>query len=365
MEVRYFKKDERQLLLSSIDRLWKRNHIYVRSPEVLEHLTLHTPYRSLDVGADNYSFLGMWDDSGEVVGLRGIIPQRLNFFGREYNSVTGTIWLMDNSGDKKYNGLRLFQCEAESRASMRIFIGLSDVALRLYKALGYKTIQDLPRWIAINKADDAQKVLLSSRISYFPKVKNLEMPLGHVAETDSLDGDEWDKYYNGIFAPHTVGTKRDYTFLKWRYLESPVLKYHFIALRDKRGKYCGLAVLRIEPILDGQYKIGRILEFMALNAQASFDLAKATIKFDEDVLAWDFYCLSGITAYGLEAVGFQRMPEWLDEAIMPTRFQPIDHERVKLNGAVYLPKPFWDKINPLGDGGWYITRGDADQDRAN
>ena len=59
MEVRFFKISERQLLLDSIDRLWKHDHIYVRNPAVLEHLVLNTPYRESFAGRENYSFLGM------------------------------------------------------------------------------------------------------------------------------------------------------------------------------------------------------------------------------------------------------------------------------------------------------------------
>ena len=81
MEVHFFKKSEKQLLLDSIDRLWRKNHIYVRSPEVLVHLVLNTPYRETAVGSDNYSVVGLWDDNGKVVGLKGTIPQKLNFLG--------------------------------------------------------------------------------------------------------------------------------------------------------------------------------------------------------------------------------------------------------------------------------------------
>ena len=181
---------------------------------------------------------------------------------------------------------------------------------------------------------------------------------------DEVDAEKWYDYYNNKLAVKTVGTKRDYCFLKWRYMESPVLKYNFITVADRRGNYCGLAVLRIEKIVGGK-KIGRILEFIAMTAVASIDLARAVVDFDRDVLMWDFYCLFDVTSYGLEVVGFRRMPEWLDAMVLPTRFQPIDYNCIKMNVAIYLEKHLWKQIKPLSDNQWYITRGDADQDRAN
>ena len=50
---------------------------------------------------------------------------------------------------------------------------------------------------------------------------------------------------------------------------------------------------------------------------------------------------------------------------MPTRFQPVDYENMKLNGAIYLNDSLKKKLNPLSQYQWYITKGDADQDRAN
>ncbi|MBQ9479166.1 MAG: hypothetical protein IJU71_06390, partial [Selenomonadaceae bacterium] len=97
MEVRFFRKSERELLIDSIDKLWRHNHIYVRKPEVLEHLVLNTPYREAFAGEQNYSFVGMWDDDGNVIGLQGFMPQKFNVFGEECNSSTGTVWYVNKA----------------------------------------------------------------------------------------------------------------------------------------------------------------------------------------------------------------------------------------------------------------------------
>ena len=80
---------------------------------------------------------------------------------------------------------------------------------------------------------------------------------------------------------------------------------------------------------------------------------------------WDFYCLSDATAFGLETVGFRRLPDWNERIIVPSRYQPIDHSIVKLNVAIHLDEEFRRFVDPMSSHQWYITKGDADQDRAN
>lgn len=366
MEVRFFKKSERQLLLDSIDRLWKHNHVYVRQPEVLEHLVLNTPYRADFAGEDNYSFLGMWHDN-DVVGLLGVIPQEVNVFGKTKQSATYTVWITDRNRKERFNGLELHNCLDNKNISMKLCIGISEVAAKMYRFLRWDSIDELPRWVAVNNLTLARKVLLPSTTApeLLPQIVPVSINSDLRVDFDDVDGLRWDDFYYCKFAPISIGTCRNFKFLKWRYLKSPILKYHFVTVSDKAGRYQGLAVLRIEPICNGQYRIGRILEFIAINAEASLRLAEAVVNFDKDVIMWDFYCLSDITVYGLERIGFQKVPVWMDKVIMPTRFQPIDYENMKLNGAIYLQADLTRKINPMSSYQWYITKGDADQDRAN
>lgn len=368
MEVRFFKTSERQLLLDSIDRLWSHNHVYVRKPEVLEHLVLRTPYCAAAAGEDHYSYLGMWDEDREVVGLYGAMPQEMNLFGETYPSLTGTTWIVNKSKHRHIDGLAFEDfLEQTYPHSMYLAIGLSDVAYRIRKALGCYMLEDVPRWIAVNRMQETLDVLLpeDSVRPYLPQLH----PVAYTSEryhvaVDAFDATAWDDFYTKRFAPISVGTKRDAKFLHWRYQESPVLKYHVLTVHDG-DEIHGLAVVRIEPILGGACRIGRVLEFIAVEAEPSVLLANAVARFDPEVLMWDFYCMSDITAFGLEAVGFRRLPAWMDKTMMPTRFQPVDYEHMKLNAAVWVDERLRDQLTPVNSQQWYVTKGDADQDRAN
>ncbi len=379
MEVRFFKKSERQLLLDSIDRLWRHDHIYVRNPAVLEHLVLNTPYRAEFAGEDNYSFVGMWDDDGKVIGLQGIIPQRFNVFGEECCSSTGTVWYVDKTSRSKLNkpidGLKMSEFAYSSKRklfhrggpSAGCSFGLSEISYQISEAYGAYMTRDLPRWIGIVDKDSVMKYLLpeSTPPIILPEVHPIDYNEALKVRVDEFEQTGWDAFYHKVVAPKTIGTQRDYRFLKWRYIDSPVLKYRFVTVHNDADKYVGLAIFRREPIFGGKFSLGRIVEFICFQAEASIVLASAMLKTYPDVIAWDFYCLSGITAFGLEAVGFRRIPIWMDQVMMPTRFQPVDYEHMKINGQVSLSDNIRRKVEQMTEIPWYITRGDSDQDRAN
>lgn len=201
MEVRFFKTSERQLLLDSIDRLWSHNHVYVRKLEVFDHLFLNTPYRAAFAGEDNYSYAGMWDDAKNVVGLYGIIPQEMNAFGKTYPSATFSTWIVDKETHQQIDGLDFYDfVERNFALRMRVCIGLSDVAYRIDHAMGWETIHDVPRWIAVNRMKETMEVLLpdESVRSYLPKLAPVKLSDAYHVRVDAWDRESWDDFYGSI-----------------------------------------------------------------------------------------------------------------------------------------------------------------------
>ena len=430
MQQRYFRIDESQLLIDSIERVWRKGHIYARNPAVMEHLLLKTPYRADFAGAGNYTMLGIWTDEGEVVGLHGLIPQRLNFLGKEYLSVGTTIWKV--AAGSGANGLSLMDYLNSDKPGMALGLAESETAHRLHRAMNCIMIEAIPRYVCVTRVKETLENVLDGEtpaeilpveirrgggagalagsagsLAGFAEslaggaaaMSRGELTMGAegvnargklTAElegvnaqgalmegleggnmllsytvTDSFDAEEWDEFYHSRFAPIMIGTARDSVFLKWRYQESPVLTYHFLTVKDKAGSLEGLAVYRIEEILDGRFKIGRILEFISLDEGAAIALARALLDSDREVLFWDFYCQSDITAFGLEAVGFRKIPEWSEKLKFPTRFHPLDYEEIHMSASIYVDKDIRKKLNPVKGSEWYLTKGDCDIDRAN
>lgn len=376
MEVRFFKKSEKKLLQKSINDLWKENHVYVRDERVLNHLVLNTPYRVEYAGEDNYSFIGMWDSS-DVVGLQGAMPQKANIFGNEYPSLTGTIWFADKTKNKAIDGFDLIRYALDKSPDNALFIGIgaSKIAHKLWKLMGAYMFDDFPRWIGIVNEKEVAEYLLESEVfasktvgsailktvKPYPVLNSLQISF------DDFVDNSWDSFYRD-FSKIYIGVKRDAAFIRWRYLESPILKYHTVSVRTDKYEDAGLSVFRIEEVQSRnghKFKIGRILEFIAIDEIASIQLANAILSFSDKVVMWDFYCLSDLTVYGLEMTGFRKTPIWAEHLRMPTRFQPIDHEMLRINGFIYVSDRVRKLTNAMANIPWYITRGDADQDRAN
>ena len=358
MEVRFFRKDERELLLEAIDRIWRKNYIYLKAPEVLDHLMFQNPYREKFAGNDNYSVLGMFDSYGKVKGIFAVIPQRLNAFGREYDaSVSGALWAVE----EHVNGLKLISKYLSMDIKMFLTLCLLEKSLTVMKAIGFHEIPNLPRWILVNHPEATIQNIASNKelIPFFPLVKRMSIEQEQYHIEYEIDRVAWDDFYRKFFAPMMIGVVRDSSFMEWRYKKAPILSYQFISVVDQQDHCHGLAVIRIESILDGKYKIGRILEFIAVEEVPSLLLANAILEYDKEVLMWDFYCLSSTTVYGLECIGFQRIPEWMDKMMVPTRFQPIDYEYNKINGSIYLSNDIESSIDPISGNKWYVTRGDG------
>ena len=361
MIVRCFKKNEESLLLEAIDRLWAKNHVYVRKPELLSYLVYNTPYTEEFAGVENTSFLGIWDENNQIVGLLGYIPQEFNNKGEITYAGTDTIWIADRKS--KAPGLLLWDYVMKGNPIALLSIGINDNVKHLYKAIGWNIVEKLSRWCGIVKKKEMQELFFKEKeneiLKLLPTLKEENISTMFICE-NKLDMKKWNKFYFEKFAPKSIGIIRDYKFLKWRYLEYPIFEYKVITLKNDSNEYIGLAIIRVEEI-SNSYKIGRILEFIVVEEIAAIALANEVIKFDREVIFWDFYCMSNIVSFGLEMVGFRRLPE--DEFVIPTRFQPLDLNHMSIKSAIYLDEKL--EINPLLDNQIYITKGDADQDRPN
>ena len=364
MKVRFFLKDETNLLQRMIHSLWAENHMLSRNEKLLHHMFYDNPLREGLCGPSNLSFAGLWD-TDTIVGLFGIIPYKLNIAGTISKGIAAANWFVH----PKYggHGLKLLKPALSYNPDIILLLGTNNNATKLYQMMRWHVLDDVPRWVGIVN----RKMLLeslqinSTNLNYWPEVKPV-VSLDQHKLTSNLDKEKWDHYYWSSFAPRTVGFARDYDYLKWRYLDHPVFEYKFILSQDDKDNYNGLAIIRIEKILKEQYKIGRIVEFMALDKSSSISLANEIIASDPTILFWDFFSFSSLTTWGLENVGFRRIPKWMsNDPFIPSRFQPLDFNIVNIVSSMYISKNLMGKLNPMDDAQWYITKGDSDQDRPN
>lgn len=365
MEIRRLKFSEFDKLIEAIRRLWNPNHVYCRNTELLKYMVYNTPYRKEFCGNDEDTTEYVAFDGDKIVAIYGLIPLEGNVFGTTVMSGTATIL----KADPQYNcvGVSILQQGLKFKPDVFVGLGMNTKVMRLYNILGWDMFNDMPRWIWSNNFNKLKSVF---NIPNYSNINCLDREkfnyiLSDTVYINHINENKWNNFYNDEFAPKTIGVKKDYKYLKWRYINYPFFDYKLLGIKDENGNYKGLAVYRIEKILDGQYNIGRILEFIYTDIDYGIKLAAKLQTIKEDILFWDFYCLSSITALALERCGFIRMDSDEKKRFIPTRFQPIDYEVMNIKGGIMLSKKVKNLMNLVCDKQLYITIGDGDQDRPN
>lgn len=367
MEIRLFRINEIELLMKSIDQLWAKNHILSRDVNLLKYMFYDNPNRDLITDKEHLTFLGAWID-GQVIGLLGVMPFIFNDRGKKGLACTLANWIVHPEYRTSGAGLALINYVQNFKPSMILAMGLSDEAAKLYKLMRWSYIEDVPRWIGILNKNIVVKTLLngdSSPLRYVSSLQEVEvLSMDTCEEVFELDEESWNQFLTKHFANNTLGVNRDYTFLNWRYFSHPSFEYRKFVCRND-NEINGLMIVRIE-LIQGKYKIGRIVEFIASDQDSSILLANKLISLDPEILFFDFYCFSSVSTWGLENIGFKRVfNSNKDPYMLPTRFQPVDFSNTKLGAAMFISEKQINKLNHLADQMWYLTKGDADQDRPN
>lgn len=367
MEIRLFKIDEITLLMESIHRIWAKNHILSVDEQLVRFMFYDNPNRKLLTDDDHLTFVGAWID-GKVVGLLGAMPFEFNDRGKKGLAITLANWIVDPDYRDSGAGLALLDFVQAFNPNIILAMGLSEEAAKLYKLMRWSFIEDIPRWIGLNNKELTIQAILNGNeqpLRYVDSLKVLEVNSNFSCfEIASLQQEEWEQFNNSFFAKGSIGIKRDFQFINWRYFKHPTFNYRKFVCKDSSG-ITGLLIVRIE-LIQSKYKIGRIVEFIAKNQDSAVKLANELVALDSEILFYDFYCYSSISSWGLEAIGFKRtFTSEEDLFMLPTRFQPIDYLNTKLMTAMYISDKQTYRLNHIADQLWYITKGDADQDRPN
>lgn len=369
MEIRLFRQTETQVLMQALDRLWAKNHILSRDETLLQYMFSKHVVSKTVFGNENYGFLGAWLN-GEVVGLFGLMAFELNVYGVSKFGFAPTNWIVAPEHRQSGAGIELMRAMLSYQPSVVLNLGINHNVARLYTGMGgYQVVQDVPRWIGVCDKERTIELLLegdAQPLRYYDTIRRIETK-SSLRVIERLDHERWDTFYKRWALKH-VGFSRNSSFLSWRYEQHPTFRYRIFTVENQQGDYKGLLVIRIEPILDGQGTIGRVVECIAEDQDSAVQLANqlVTISEEHQLLFVDFYCFSSITSWGLEAVGCKRVfKNMSDKLVLPTRFKPLDLEITHMMAALYVSKELQGKIQSNNDQTWYITKGDADQDRPN
>ncbi|KYG94256.1 hypothetical protein ABEW24_13935 [Paenibacillus jamilae] len=374
MEIRLFRRDETDLYMEAIDKIWRKSHILSKDKALADFMFYNTPQHEKYVGKENYGAIGVWED-GKIVGLGGLMLFEFNLNGETEAACNVTNSIVLEEYRSSMAGLLLYAKPLDLYPFFCNFgIGLSKFSMRVSPAaisrdIVTQPIYKLDRMVGILDKKKTSEVLLDGNENY---LRNYGMVLkvtqyGDKTVRQELVKDRWDSFYYTHIAPKTISVSRNFEFLSWRYLNHPTFNYLVYTAQDQAGNYEGLFIARVESIVNNTAKILRIVEFISKNQDASIALANKIVEIgtEEAVLFADFYCTTDMFNFGLESVGFKKeFTSDDDKIVLPSRFQPVDLSVVNLNACLSFYGKKVKRLNLLNNN-IYFTKGDSDQDRPN
>ena len=398
LTTRLLPLDQYPLAADFLHRYWAANHIYTRDKALFDW----TFHREGFGNRDTYSF-AVAEQDGQVVGVLGGIPFRFNDRGQERPGFWLANWKLRDEFRRGTTGLDLLNHFYAPPDQVTISFGINPTVARLYQAMRWPVMDNIPRYFAVHPARAEEFAhLLHLANPVWPGGKGQAMAqalLAHPPQTTSVatfappDPAEWDQRSWASMKLELTGPVRDAAYLHWRYVQHPTFQYRFIQVPDSAASALtggippgthrqwgywrhstGLLVWRLETIhhkvgdeLRDVAKIGRLVEFLpASRENATHLLSHLWHALDQaGAFGCDCYLYHGQLGQWLADAGLHRLDDHPDGNAVPSRFQPLDSAGGQIRSAVSLRTPPFPAYPYAPDCTWYWTKSDSDQDRPN
>ncbi len=354
-----------------ISQYWRKDH-----PVILSDALFRWQYRGYGVlkGYDNFQVLF---DNGKIIGFRAVIPLEIQISHKGSmkieSCVASAMWMVSPDYRGMGLGYRIHHnTEMASEASLAIGAN-PKTSVPLYLRGGYHEIQRFNRYIMplnndysyllFEKCDDKELE------GWIPDYQDVDV----LAENTNVEElvEIWTNLTKGI---DVVALHRSSEYWKWRYLDSPIFKYHIFGGKDKGG----VVVVRVEHILGSEkdnLTALRIVEAIPFDKKAwNYMKDEAFEKLLKSVVAWgqkqgcavvDFHCTTNRLYLAFRNIGFVEQPINFQPNILSLTdfFQPIEKRVHHYNGYLRLSDKEANKFFNYEDS--YFVRTDTDQDRVN
>lgn len=327
---------DRADILAFLQEHWRRDHVFVRRPELMDW-----QHRAPD-GRLNFVLAR---GEGEIAALLGFIPTQ-HYDPDVDADVFLAIWKVRDDLSGTGLGLQLLQAlRRHLRPSTIAAIGLSEMVLPIYRALRY-TVGQLDHHVLFNPDVEtfriAQGVLAPVPAPALGDAE-VEADVAFVAWQEAVDLPSLTE----VFAHSRP--RKSVTYVQARYVDHPEYSYRVEVMTDagrprgiivwRKVEADGTAVLRIVDVIGDDEILG-----------ASRELLLQRLR-DEGAEYIDVYH-HGLSEAALSRAGFldrHRHPQ----LVVPCYFEPLVRQNVELDFAVRS-----DATENLR-----FLRGDADQDR--
>lgn len=331
-----------------------RGNPRLQEPDYLDWQFRRSPWNA----AGDFTLLAS-TEAGHLGALLGYVPLRV----RAGHQVVEGCWTLTWHSFRKDASALALQSELGRRYDVRLHVGNSPDATRIYEALRIPCQPRMPRWVALLDVTGASR--LDPAPADLTRLREGSARLALLESSDevmSLTRFDPDREYCPPWPAITSYVLRTGTYLNWRYMDIP--RHAYQALVGPEGQFAVFRTEEIrgwpsEPADAGSWKALRILEWCFDDAHAPAAMAQvlAQARLERCLLA-DFFCTSHIPGASLERLGF--VPEGAMEKPLPALFRPL-HVGFPYCSALDLPPH--REVRTLDFDAWYITKGDNDLDR--
>lgn len=328
-------KEDLPRLLTFIDTYWKKNHILVRSKEILD-------FQYYNRETSQYDFvLAENTQTGELDGIRGWIrvdqfDPALSQYDEVWSAVSKVRTDVENN-EIKVLGSYLWRYLEKHKGFGTV--GISRFSFAMHTAIRHKTCS-LGQFFILNRETKEFKVAVIPADYQLPAtIKESNWHLREIEDLNAIADEAVPAYYRPF---------KSKTYLINRFAKHPVYQYHFYGIYEENdlksilvGKYVeinGGKILRIVDVLGSLEEVGCLYEDFQ------------SIMHDTGSEYVDFLCF-GIDESVFQNIGFDKLDPEQEELIIPNYFEPFEAKNIVINGA-YKPAERY-----------CMFKADADQDR--
>ncbi len=329
--IRRARREDYPAIRQFLEREWSSNHVFVNNSELFF-------WQHLQRESDQLNFL-ISESHDTIQAILGFIPYSLFSSEIPENRVFLAIWKTSGSNTTPGVGYHLYN-ELQKHVETEFIgvIGISEVALPLYKKLGFTTgLMD--HYVVFNP--QAPKRVLTS-------VPDQKLGSSTVA---SVEVDlAADREFVDMLCLRNASPKNA-EFLMNRYARHPTYKYSFRVFSS--GDRSVLLVMREVNVADSL--LGRLVDAVgdySLIADCAVALREVAVEREWEYV--DIYA-TGLSPAAMNAGGYF-LRTIGSEVVIPNYFEPFVQANVDLAFA-------WKKTSTSGD--VVLFRGDSDQDRPN
>ena len=338
MGIYKFKICEREdlpRLLTFIDTYWKKNHILVRSKEILD-------FQYYNREEDKYDFVLAENTlTGELDGIRGWIrvaqyDPALAGYDEVWSAVSKVRTDVENNEIKLLGSFLWRYLEKHKGFGT---VGISPYSFAMHTAIRHQTCS-LGQYFILNRENKNYKIAtIPSDYHYQTVIDTTNWHIREIKDLNTVDDNAVPAFYRPF---------KSKTYFINRFAKHPVYKYHFY------GVFEGI---ELKAILAGKFveindsKILRIVDVLgSLEEVGNLDHDFQTILKVTGSEYVDFLC-HGIDDAVFERMGFDKLNPEQEQLIIPNYFEPFEAKNIVINGA-YKPAEHY-----------CMFKADADQDR--